>query len=108
MYTLIDPEKGESRPDDGAILAPMIVADRDTSGPNRFINEQVRRMPSFARKAMDMPDIGHFIKSICNSFYALAWLQVWRWTSRSLMPNMQVSRSAFGRCLKNAKMAYRC
>ena len=71
-YLLIDPKTGKFRPNNEAILASMIVADGDTTGPNRFIKEQVRLVPTFAGKAMYMSDIGHFIKTISNALYALA------------------------------------
>ena len=72
QFLLIDPETGNFRPDDEAILANIIVADGDTKGPNKFIGKQAALVPSFAGKAEYLPDIGHFIKCISNAFFGLA------------------------------------
>ena len=71
-YLLIDPDTGKFRPDDEAILANFVIADGDTRGPNRFMETQAELVPTFAGKAEYLPDIGHFIKCISNSFYKLA------------------------------------
>ncbi|KAL7536484.1 hypothetical protein ACHAXR_007193 [Thalassiosira sp. AJA248-18] len=71
-FLLIDPDTGELRPDDEAILVNHVIGDGDTKGPNKFIKKQVEIVPSFQGKAEYLPDIGHFIKCISNSFFALA------------------------------------
>jgi len=71
-FLLIDPDTGKFRPDDEAILADFVIADGDTKGPNKFIKKQADLVPSFEGKAEYLPDIGHFIKCISNSFYKLA------------------------------------
>ena len=71
-YLLVDPNTGKFRPDDEAILVDYFVADGDTKGPRRFIRTQAELVPSFAGKSEYLPDIGHFIKCISNSFFNLA------------------------------------
>ena len=68
---LIDPKTKEFRSDDEAILAQQFVTDGDTKGAKRFILKQVSLVPSFAAKAEQIPDIGHFVKAINNGFYQL-------------------------------------
>ncbi|EJK46210.1 hypothetical protein THAOC_35133, partial [Thalassiosira oceanica] len=68
---LIDPKTNEFRSDDEAILVLQVVTDGDTKGAKRFINKQVSLVPSFAGKAEQVPDIGHFVKAINNAFYKL-------------------------------------
>jgi len=69
---LIDPDTNKFRSDDDTILTNFVISDGDTKGPTRFINKQAELVPSFKGKAEYLPDIGHFIKCISNSLYALA------------------------------------
>lgn len=71
-FLLLDPDTKQFLPDDEAILANIIVADGDTKGPNKFIRKQSEIVPTYQGKAQYLPDIGHFIKCISNSFYALS------------------------------------
>ena len=72
-FFLIDPETGNFRPDDEAILVDFVVADGDTKGPKKFISKQAEIVgDSWEGKAEYVPDIGHFIKCISNAFFALA------------------------------------
>ena len=63
-YLLINPDTGKLRPDNKAILALHTIADGDTEGPKRFINNQSEIVPEFVGKSDNVPDIGHLIKCI--------------------------------------------
>ena len=65
-FLLMDPETGDIRPNDEAILVNFVIGDGDTKGPTKFMNKQADIVPTFKGRAQYLPDIGHFIKGISN------------------------------------------
>jgi hypothetical protein len=70
---LIDPATGALRPDDEAIFADGIGTDSNTTGARKFISTPKECIGDATKDiAVQVPDIGHFIKCISNSLYKLA------------------------------------
>jgi hypothetical protein len=60
-------------PDNEAVFADEIISDGDTRGSKKFIAAQVDAIGDVAANiAIQLPDIGHFIKTVSNALYELA------------------------------------
>jgi len=73
---LLDPKTRELLPDDEAIFVDQMVTDGDSRGAKRLIQKQVDVLLEHGFDATGLakqvPDIGHFVKTVSNAFYKLA------------------------------------
>ena len=66
-------DSDEFLPDENVIFVDEIISDGDTRGSKKFIAAQANAIGVVAAGiAIQLPDIGHFIKTVSNALYQLA------------------------------------